>query len=353
MPPATHGFNATVVKDANLIIHALGYVALAIFLGWAAKKVLGWFSSKHTSSPIAEAIIRASGKSLQFILPIYTLWFFIESNPGLIPQPYDSNAQTIITLLLSVAHTATVFYFVAVPIAWAEKVANDSDNKLDDVLVPMLSTVIKIGVVLVGTVKAVSIYDAEIAKSVLALLATGGIAIGFASQDTIKNIFGAVMLIIDQPFTLGDLINIGTHEGKVESLGLRSTTLILLDGQRLAIPNGDLASRAIVIITQREFIRAQDLIHLETNTPADKVNQAVEIIRGLLANHEGRHANHPPLAYVLEFGDWAVNIRMMYWYYPADAGKQLQYNQQLILSIADRLHQADIRLAILGTPQPR
>lgn len=338
----------------SLLVENLGWIALAYVCGWLAQKALGWASSRFTASPVAQATVSAVGKALPTLLPAYALLFIIRFNaPVLAHADWLHFAALSATFLVSVAHTTAVFHFVAVPMAWARKIADQTENKLDDVLVPMLSTVIRLTVILVGTVKAVSIYDAEIAKSILALLATGGLAIGFASQDTIKNIFGAVMLIIDQPFTLGDHINIGTHEGKVHSLGLRSTTLILVDGQKLAIPNGDLAARAIVNITQRDFIRAQDLIHLESNTPAEKVNEAVEIIRGLLVRHEGHQASHPPHVHVVEFGEWAINVRVMYWYYPANAGQQLQFNQQLILNIAERLQQADIRLAVQGTPQIR
>ncbi|MEY3950175.1 MAG: hypothetical protein RJB43_1530, partial [Verrucomicrobiota bacterium] len=109
----------------------------------------------------------------------------------------------------------------------------------------------------------------------------------------------------------------------------------------------------IVNLTRRDFIRAQDLVHLEANTPADKVAEAAEIIRGLLSNHEGFQPSHPPLAHVHEFGEWAVNIRLMYWYHPADVGRQLEFNQQLLLRIAEKLQQAGIRVASQGTPQNR
>ena len=96
----------------------------------------------------------------------------------------------------------------------------------------MFSTVIRITVILVGAFKAISIVDPKSSDAILGLLAGAVVGLAFASQDTIKNVFGAVMLIVDQPFTLGDLINIGSHEGKVESLGLRSTTIVMLDGQK-------------------------------------------------------------------------------------------------------------------------
>ena len=338
----------------NIIIHAVGFIAVAYLVGWLANKLMRWVSTKFGASPIAEATVAAIGKSLPFILPAYTLLFLIkDTKPYLAHIGWLGFAATGGAFLCSLAHTAAVFFLVAIPIAWAQKIADQSDNKLDDILVPMFSTVIRITVILVGAFKAISIVDPKSSDAILGLLAGAVVGLAFASQDTIKNVFGAVMLIVDQPFTLGDVINIGSHEGKVESLGLRSTTIMMLDGQKLAIPNGDLATRAIVNITRRDFIRSQDLVHLEANTPAEKVREAVGIIRELLTNHEGSQPSHPPLVHVTEFADWAVNVRFMYWYHPAAAAKQLEFNQQLILRISERLQQADIRLAVMGTPQTR
>ena len=339
---------------SSIIIHAIGFIAVAYLVGWLASKLMRWISTKFGASPIAEAAVAAIGKALPFVLPAYTLLFLIkDTKPYLAHIGWLSFAVTSGTFLCSLAHTAALFYLVAIPIAWAQKIADQSENKLDDILVPMFSTVIRITVILVGAFKAISIVDPKSSDAILGLLAGAVVGLAFASQDTIKNVFGAVMLIVDQPFTLGDTINIGSHEGKVESLGLRSTTIMMLDGQRLAIPNGDLATRAIVNITRRDFIRAQDLVHLEANTPAEKVREAVAIVRELLVNHEGSQPSHPPLVHVTEFADWAVNIRLMYWYHPAAAVKQLEFNQQLILRISERLQKADIRLAVMGTPQNR
>ena len=337
-----------------IIVHSIGYIAIAYLVGWAAKKLLRWASKKFTASPIFEATVGAVGKALPAILPAYTILYLIRDNKAFLAHAGALEyAATVAIFLCSLAHTTAVFYLVAIPIAWAQKLADQTENKLDDILVPMFATVVRIAVVLVGSFKAISIVDPKASDAILGLLAGAVVGLAFASQDTIKNVFGAVMLIIDQPFTLGDIINTGTHEGKVEALGLRSTVIVLMDGQKLAIPNGDLATRPIVNITRRDFIRGQDLVHLETNTPAEKVAQAVEIIRELLVNHEGHRSSHPPLVHVVEFADWAVNIRLMYWYYPANAVRQLDFNQKLILQIVDRLQKADIRLAVMGTPQNR
>ena len=341
----------TPIDFKEILFNSGGLLSLAFLIGWLSKRLFGWLGQKLNQSPITEALITAIGKSLQILTPAYTIWLLLDQNITHFPASKQGVVVTFYTLLLSIAHTCSVFQLVAVPIAWAQKIGTRTDNKLDDVLIPMLGTVIKVAVILVGSVKAISIIDPEIAKSVLALLATGAVAVGFAAQDTIKNVFGAVMLIIDQPFTLGDLINTGTHEGHVKALGLRSTTIVLNDGQRLAIPNGDLANRAIVNLTRRDFIRAQDSIHLAVNTPAEKVQEAVAIIRELLTQHEGFDPRQSPLVHVTELSDWSINIRFMYWYFPAVAGKQLEFNQKLLLQIFARLSKAGIPLAAQSTPQ--
>ncbi len=338
----------------NILIHAVGLIAVAYVAGWLASKLLRWISTKFGRSPIAEAAVAAVGKALPLILPAYTLLFLLKGNKAeLAHVGWLDFAAVAGAFLCSVAHTTAVFHLLAVPIAWAQKIADGSENKLDDILVPMFSTVIRIAVILVGAFKAISIVDPKSSDAILGLLAGAVVGLAFASQDTIKNVFGAVMLIVDQPFTLGDVINIGSHEGKVESLGLRSTTIMMLDGQRLAIPNGDLATRPLVALTRRDFIRAQDLVHLEANTPADKVREAAEIIRGLIAGHEGSQPSHPPMVHVLDYSEWAVNIRLMYWYFPAAPAKQLEFNQQLLLRVSEKLQQAGIRVASQGTPQNR
>ena len=344
---------ATGSLDLNLVALALTWIVGAAAIGWASKRLLSWISGLFRKSPVTEALIAAVGRSLQFLIPAYTLFFFQDRNPGLVPAHYDALADKGIELLLSLAHTASVFQMVAVPIAWAEKLADRSDNKLDDVHVPMLSTVTKVAVVLVGGVKAVSIIDPEISKSILGLLAAGGLGLAFASQDTLRNVFGAVMLIVDEPFTLGDVINTGSHEGKVRALGLRSTTIELNDGQTLTIPNSDLANRSIVNLTRRDFIRCLEMLHIEANTSADKVREAAEIVRQALAGHEGSDPRHPPLVSVHEFGEWSVNVRYIYWYFPADLRRHADFNQRLLVRMTEKLQEAGIRLAVQGTPQPR
>ncbi|MEP0987151.1 mechanosensitive ion channel family protein [Ekhidna sp.] len=83
------------------------------------------------------------------------------------------------------------------------------------------------------------------AATLLAFSASVGVAIGFASQDIIKNIFGGVMILFDRPFKAGDKIDVGGNYGEVVEIGLRSTRIVTPDDSLVSIPNGEIMNHAV------------------------------------------------------------------------------------------------------------
>jgi MscS family membrane protein len=82
-------------------------------------------------------------------------------------------------------------------------------------------------------------------ESLVVVTGSLGIAVGFASQDILKNIFGGIMIIFDRTFQVGDKIAIGEHYGEVINIGLRSTRIVTADDSVVSLPNGDLISKAV------------------------------------------------------------------------------------------------------------
>ena len=82
-------------------------------------------------------------------------------------------------------------------------------------------------------------------ETVLTIAASVGIAVGFASQDILRNIFGGIMIILDRPFQVGDKIKVGDHYGEVLSIGLRSSRMVTPDDSVVSIPNGELMNHAV------------------------------------------------------------------------------------------------------------
>ena len=82
-------------------------------------------------------------------------------------------------------------------------------------------------------------------ETVLAFTASIGIAVGFAAQDILKNVFGGVALIIDRPFKVGDKIDSGKHYGEVLEIGLRVTKIVTPDDSVVSVPNSDLVNSSV------------------------------------------------------------------------------------------------------------
>lgn len=81
--------------------------------------------------------------------------------------------------------------------------------------------------------------------TVLAFLASAGIAIGFASQDILKNIFGGIMILFDRPFQVGDKIEVGNYYGEVTEIGLRCTRIVTKDDSMVSIPNAEVVNSSV------------------------------------------------------------------------------------------------------------
>lgn len=82
-------------------------------------------------------------------------------------------------------------------------------------------------------------------QTLVTVLASFGLAVGFASQDILKNIFGGIMILLDRPFQVGDKIQVEGHYGEVVSIGLRSTRVVTPDDSMVSVPNGEIMNRSV------------------------------------------------------------------------------------------------------------
>ena len=103
--------------------------------------------------------------------------------------------------------------------------------------------------------------------SVLAISASIGVAVGFAAQDLLKNIFGGIIIIIDKPFQIGDKIQIGEHYGEVTGIGLKSTRLVTPSDNLVTVPNAEVMSQAVANANSgEENCQVVTVIYLPLNT---------------------------------------------------------------------------------------
>jgi MscS family membrane protein len=133
---------------------------------------------------------------------------------------------------------------------------------------------------------AVILYIAGInLTAVLTGLGVGGIAVAFAAQKTLENLFGGIMIASDQPIRVGDLCRVGEYSGTVESIGLRSTRIRTLDRTIVSVPNGQLSVMSLENFAMRDKIRFNHTIGLRSETSAGQLRRVLTETRDLLSDH--------------------------------------------------------------------
>ena len=138
--------------------------------------------------------------------------------------------------------------------------------------------------VVVGAVVIFYIGGINIA-AVLTGLGIGGIAIAFAAQKTLENLFGGIMIISDQPIRVGDFCRAGEYIGNVENIGLRSTRIRTLERTVVSVPNGQLAVMSLENFTMRDKVWFHHMLHLRYETTADQLRYILAGIRKMLYEH--------------------------------------------------------------------
>jgi len=176
----------------------------------------------------------------------------------------------------------------------------------------------------------------------------GGLAIALAAQDTLKSLFGTIMLLSDKPFRVGERIIVGKYDGVVEDIGLRSTRLRLLTGHQAVIPNDELARKDIENVGRRPCIRRTATIEMPSDTPTAKVKRALEIVRTAIDNHEGMQADLPPRVFLRDLNEASIGIFMIYWYHPPQYWDYLAFSEKVNLQIMEQLEAEGIRFAAPG-----
>ncbi len=253
---------------------------------------------------------------------------------------------TILHVMLSVIVGYICFRLVDVIVAFLRDLARRSGSTLNDMLVPIVSTSLRLTVIVLVVLEIATAVSNQPPSAVIAGLGAGGLAVGLAAQDTIKNLFGSVMIFADRPFELGDRIVIDGHDGPVESVGFRSSRIRTLDGHLVTVPNGEMAHKTIHNVGKRPFIRRVMNIRIAYGTAPEKVQQALGILRQLLDHHDGFNEKYPPRVFLHDFLDSAVNIRAIYWYHPPDYWDYCDFGERLNLQILHQFRDADIDFAL-------
>ncbi len=321
---------------------------LALFIGKLARYsfLKAAREARERQRPYIEATMQALARSVVFFttavgleigLSVLNLEHLSEGLRGLISVSVDS--------LLVIAIAYVLYSLVDVVHVAFREYARRTESTLDDMLAPIVGRTLRILIIVLAILQIFQMLSDKPLTSILASLGIGGLAVALAAQDTLKNFFGSLVLITTRPFEVGDRVMIGEHDGPIEEVGLWSTRLRTFDGHLVTIPNSQLTNTSIRNVGKRPYIRRIMDITITYDTPPEKVDRALEILKELLDQHEGMHPDYPPRVFFADFGATALILRVIYWYHPPDYWAYIDFSERLNKAIFRRFNEEGIEFA--------
>ena len=169
-------------------------------------------------------------------------------------------------------------------------------------------------VIFLGLLVSLSVVFPTInAASLLGALGVGGVAIGFAFRDILQNLLAGILILLTQPFRIGDQIVVGDAEGTVEDIQIRATVLRTYDNRQVVIPNADLFTNRVTVNTAYDRRRLQYDVGIGYG---DDVARAKKLMLEALGGIEGVLPDPAPEALVVDLAGSSVNIRLRWWINP-------------------------------------
>lgn len=255
---------------------------------------------------------------------------------------FQNVASDLITLL---AFARLAWQLIRVPEAWMKGLSSREGTTLNSMIAPMVRNSLRTLVVLLTVLQGVQIISNQDFTTILAGLGVGAAALALASQQSVSNFFGAIVLFVNRPFDMGDRIVYNGSDGTIEEVGIMCTKQRSLEGHLVTIPNGKLSGDMIRNISKRPNLRQIHNITITYDTPPDKIRRAVQIIQELLDNHEGMNEALPPKVFFNALNADSLNIFCIFWYHPVDWWAFNAFNQNLLLSIFEKFGEEGIDFA--------
>ncbi len=304
--------------------------------------ILHFIKQQVTQFPIEnlDERLKQFSHPLSYIFGIYVLKLII---------PYLLLGQKLSNWILSSLNFAEIIFwifvflkFVDVFIAVYKHKVQKTPNLLDDQLIPILKNSLKGLVIIVGAFKTLIILGAD-PKAIIAGASIGGLAVGLAAQDTVKNLIGTLMIFIDKPFKIGDWIIVNGIEGSVEEVGFRSSMIRAADTSIFKIPNSKLSEAAVNNLGKRIYRRYKTTLGIRYDTPPELIEIFVEGIKQIIELHPTtrNYSNYTPnnsAPYNVEFvdyGDSSLNILLNVYFMTKDYAEEMHGRHILLLGILE------------------
>ena len=244
---------------------------------------------------------------------------------------------TVVAISLVLYRTAGLIGQIM--LARAERTAGYAD----EIMTSLATGLVKLGIVVLGLLLSAEIVDLPY-EGVITGLGVGGVALAFASRETVSNMLGGALLMTDRPFKRGDLVETDGQRATVENVGLRSTRLRRLDDTILIIPNAHLSDKAIINWGVRERRRIDLSLGLTYATPREKLEAFVDGLKELFRRVPEADVDDCYIG-LLNFGNSSIDIEFWGFFRVYSYNDQIRIRHALVGDIIDLAEELGVSFA--------
>ena len=256
-------FDVNLFSFKRLIIALLVLICFFILKGLLSKLILRIFKIKGKDKVKTNNFY----KPLKIFFGTFGLYIAI-----LILGPSENLKNILNIIFRSVIIILTTYALgnLVAPKSKFEKQLRKKLTKSNDSMIKMICKTLKVLIYIIGGVVLISELGFNV-SGIIAGIGIGGVAIALAAQDTASNIIGALMIILDKPFEVGDWIEVGTSEGSVEEFTFRSTRIRESENTVVSIPNSTIVNSVIINWSRLQKRKISLDLLLDVNTSLKKI----------------------------------------------------------------------------------
>lgn len=259
-------------------------------------------------------------------------WSLLASNAGFeFAQPLEH----IVDIVLLVANVIATGWLIAA--VWdfgcdlvRQRKVTES-KRATNLVIPFIKKFGRATIVVITIVVLLSYFDINV-TGLVAGLGLGGLIVALAAKDSVENIFGSITVLFDMPFAIGDWVTIGTVNGVVEEINLRSTRIRTFEDSLVTLPNSNLIKASVENWGQRRFRRLLSKIICSPTSSGEAVEQWTAAIREEIPTWDAVVADKSTVA-LLDIGELGAVVQLTVYFELDDYGAELRAKEQALVRV--------------------
>lgn len=331
-------------KLIGAAIIVAGTVVAAYVIRYVIASVAARIAAK-TKTDLDDRLV--AGTRIPFFLLVYLFGMSVLLNylQGLLSETFGLELFTILDGVIYAAGVilvaSIVIRILSIILRWyGAVVAAKTETQIDDEFIPLLDRTIKVIVYVLAILIILDHFQIDI-KGLITVLGVGSLAIALAAQETIANMIGGFVIMIDRPFRVGDWLRLSDGTMcQVHQIGVRSTKFLTFENTLIIVPNAELMKSTVHNVT---YPHPQTRVRIDVGV---SYGSDIGHVKGVMLEEAAAHPlvldDPAPFFRFLEFGDSSLNVSMFC--RVPDVLDQFRVGSELRQQILDRFRKEGIEI---------